>query len=89
MNSICPKCDGHMTINEDSDLTCLACGAVLYLRRRRFNDTRVSTRRDNKKKVSRRNMDSDSKVDRTGIRGIGTPNNRSKVVRQGGFFRKH
>jgi hypothetical protein len=38
MNNICLKCGGSMHLNQDKDLSCLICGAVLVLTVRRASD---------------------------------------------------
>ena len=38
MNNICLKCGGSMSLNQDKDLSCLICGAVILLTVRRASD---------------------------------------------------
>jgi len=36
--SVCLKCNGSMHLNQDNDLSCLMCGAVIVLTIRRASD---------------------------------------------------
>ena len=38
MNNLCLKCGGSMYLNQDKDLSCLICGAVIVLTVRRASD---------------------------------------------------
>ena len=74
-----------MFINEDEDLQCLICGKRLVRRVEFEYDTREGKIRDNKKKKSWSNVDSNSKVVIRRTRSRSTSDNDSTLVRQRGL----
>lgn len=81
-DKMCPKCTGHMYINEDGDLKCLTCGKILVKQIRRNYDSRAGKIRSNKKEGVGSDVDLNSKVDERGIWDRDASNNDSTLARQ-------
>ena len=77
-----------MVLNVDKDLSCVQCGKVIELVVRRDYDSIRGKIRDRKKEEFGRDVDRDSQMARRDLWYQSTPNNRAKVVRQGGLFRR-
>ena len=84
----CDKCSGKLVLNVDKDLSCIRCGKVIVLVVRREYDSRRGKIRNRKKEESGRDLDRDSEMARSRTRNQRPSNNRSKMVRQGGLFRR-
>ena len=85
---MCPKCGGDLYLNSDKDLSCRMCGKVIVLTIRREYDSKRGKIRDNKKKASRGELDSNRIVGGGNVWNKGTQKYYTKMVRQRGLSGK-